>query len=226
MERKEGRNENVTNYIFQSNRSCCIAGPSFSGKSTFCIRLIYLREKLFPPGDVPKKILYCYGVENEIFKKLKEDIDDISFHKGLPSLEKIKEYADDESLLLIIDDLIQDVVDSKDIELLLIREAHHSRISTFVISQNLYARGKNSRSISINYAYVVLTNSPRDKTYIATLSRQFMPGRPKMLLEAYLDAIKLPFSYLFADFTVQQDENLRLQTNIFPGETRLFYVPK
>lgn len=222
----ESKENNVEKYVFQTNRSCCIAGPSFSGKSTFCIRLIYLREKLYPPGEVPKKILYCYGVENEIFKKLKEDIEDIQFYKGLPTLEKIKEYADEDSLMLIIDDLMQEIVDSKDIELLLIREAHHSRISTFVITQNLYARGKNSRSISINYAYVVLMNSPRDKTYIATLSRQYMPDRPKMLMEAYLDAVKLPFSYLFADFTVQQDENLRLQTNIFPGETRLFYIPR
>ena len=216
----------VEKYVFQNNRSCCIAGPSFSGKSTFCIKLIYTRQQLFPPGKVPDKILYCYGVENEIFKKLKEDIKDIKFYKGLPSLEKIKEYAGEKSLMLIIDDLMQEIVDSKDIELLLIREAHHSRISTFIITQNIYAKGRNSRSISINYAYVVLMNSPRDKTYIATLSRQYMPDRPKLLMEAYLDAVKVPFNYLFADFTVQQDENLRLQTNIFPGETRLFYVPK
>ena len=45
-------------------------------------------------------------------------------------------------------------------------------------------------------------------------------------MEAYKDATREPFSYLMLDFRPEQDDHLRLHTNIFPSETHYIYVPK
>jgi len=45
-------------------------------------------------------------------------------------------------------------------------------------------------------------------------------------VEAYKDATREPYSYLFVDLRPEQDEDLRLRTNVFPDETGYVYVPK
>jgi len=45
-------------------------------------------------------------------------------------------------------------------------------------------------------------------------------------VEAYKDATRVPYSYLFVNLRPEQDEDLRLRTNIFPGETGYVYVSK
>ena len=44
--------------------------------------------------------------------------------------------------------------------------------------------------------------------------------------EAYKDATREPYSYLLLDLRPEQNEDLRLRTNVFPGETHYVYVPK
>jgi len=45
-------------------------------------------------------------------------------------------------------------------------------------------------------------------------------------VEAYKDATREPYSYLLVDLRPEQHEDLRLRTNVFPGETHYIYVPK
>ena len=45
-------------------------------------------------------------------------------------------------------------------------------------------------------------------------------------MEAYKDATREPYSYLLLDLRPEQDEDLRLRTNVIPGETYYVYVPK
>ena len=45
-------------------------------------------------------------------------------------------------------------------------------------------------------------------------------------MEAYKDATREPYSYLLLDLRPEQHEDLRLRTNVFPGETHYVYVPK
>ena len=52
------------------------------------------------------------------------------------------------------------------------------------------------------------------------------PNKSAFAVEAYKDATRQPYSYLFVDLRPEQDEDLHLRTNIFPDETRYVYVPK
>ena len=58
------------------------------------------------------------------------------------------------------------------------------------------------------------------------LARQMYPKQWQFAVEAYKDATREPYSYLLLDLRPEQNEDLRLRTNVFPGETHYVYVPK
>lgn len=60
---------------------------------------------------------------------------------------------------------------------------------------------------------------------ITCLGKQMYPGRVKYFQEAYTDATKGKYGYLFIDLKPDTPENFRLRTNI-PGETQFTYIPK
>jgi len=66
---------------------------------------------------------------------------------------------------------------------------------------------------------MVLFENPRDVSQFASLARQMYPNRSAFAVEGYKDATREPYSYLLVDLRGEQDEELRLRTNIFPGET-------
>ncbi len=45
-------------------------------------------------------------------------------------------------------------------------------------------------------------------------------------MESYKDACTECYGYLFIDLTQGTSEDMRLRTQIFPGQTQLIYVPK
>ena len=80
--------------------------------------------------------------------------------------------------------------------------------------------------MSLNAHYMVLFKNPRDVSQFANLARQMYPKSSQFAVEAYRDATWEPYSYLLVDLRPEQDEELRLRTNIFPGETHYVYVPR
>ena len=52
------------------------------------------------------------------------------------------------------------------------------------------------------------------------------PGRTQYLMDSYHDATKEPCSYLLIDCHPQSPENIRLRTNILPGERHIVYMQK
>jgi hypothetical protein len=69
-------------------------------------------------------------------------------------------------------------------------------------------------------------NNPRDKSQIYHLARQMYPTNSLFLVDAYTEVTKEPHSYLMLDLKQKTPENLRVQTNIFPEETRYCFVSK
>jgi len=64
----------------------------------------------------------------------------------------------------------------------------------------------------------------RDGTPFATLSIKTYPNSSKFAIEAYKNAIGVPYGYLLVDLKSDQDERCRLRTNNFPDETEYAYV--
>ncbi len=192
-----------------------VAGPTGCGKTRFVFRLIENADVMIDP--TPRKIVYCYSEYQQLFDKYRR----VDFRQGLPDLQ---DFDGSEPVLLVIDDLMNETDES--IANLFTKGSHHRNISVLFLIQNLFHKNRHVRTISLNSHYMVLFKNPRDASQFASLARQMYPNRSAFAVEAYKDATREPFSYLFVDLRPEQDEDLRLRTNIFPNETRYVYVPK
>lgn len=165
----------------------------------------------------PSKIIYCYGEYQQLFRQYPQ----VTFHEGLPDMN---DFDGSEPILLVVDDLMDQT--NETIANLFTKGSHHRNVSVVFLVQNMFPRNKFARTISLNAHYMVLFKNPRDASQFANLARQMYPKRSQFAVEAYKDATHEPYSYLLVDLRPEQDEELRLRTNIFPGETHYVYVPK
>ena len=78
--------------------------------------------------------------------------------------------------------------------------------------------------ISLNFHYLVIFRNPRDSLSVSTLAKQMFPGRTDYLMESFRDATSRPYGYLVIDCHQLTSENMRLRTNILPGERQIVYV--
>ena len=75
---------------------------------------------------------------------------------------------------------------------------HHRNVSMVFLAQNLFPKNKFARTMSLNAHYMVLFKNPRDASQFANLARQMYPKQWQFAVEAYKDATREPYSYLFA----------------------------
>ena len=145
---------------------------------------------------------------------MREDVPNLMFHRGLPDVEEI-----------ILDDLMQEVVNSKTMQDLFCQYCHHMGISVMFLTQNLFQQGKCARTIALNTHVLVLMKNLRNASQIAHFARQLYPNRKGMLEEVYEDCMKTAYGYLVIDMSPHTDQ-YRLRTHIFPGEHPTVYIPK
>ena len=140
-------------------------------------------------------------------------IPDIVFQQGLPNVEQFDGRT---RTLLILDDLMNDVDES--VSTLFTRGSHHLNVSVIFITQNIFQSSKYGRTINLNAHYLILFKNPRDAAQISYLARQMYPKKSNFLIEAFNDATSRPFGYLFLDLKADTDEEIRVRTNVLPGE--------
>lgn len=192
-----------------------LVGPSGSGKTTFCQHLLRYKVHLF--DTVPARVIYYYSVWQPIFSTLKQHNLVHEFRHGVPSVEDINDlsiYAKEGGSFVVIDDPLQHL--SSDVAEIFQGTARHNSVSVCLMTQNLFAKSKHFRDISLNATYVVLFKNPRDQATIANFAKQFRPGQTKFVNSVYQYVTQKPFSYLFIDLSQDIPEKLRLRTNIFP----------
>lgn len=199
--------------------SCVVAGPSGSGKTEFVIELLNNCDEMITPP--PQRIVWCFGEYQRAFDRLPRNR--VEFCEGRPNL---KEFDGRQRVLLVIDDLMAESADSKEMSNLFTKGSHHKDVSVVFITQNLFYRGKETRTINLNAHYIVLFKNPRDATQIVHLGRQMFPGSSKYVQEAYADATSRPYGYLFIDLKSTTSDVLRLRTNVLPEEQTFVYVKK
>src|SRR2546425_6547529 len=86
-------------HVWLAPFTCVISGPTGSGKSVFVQRLLkHAKTVIAPPPD---RILYCYGVYQQMFSKMK----DVEFNEGLPSLG---EFNGEKHKQVLLDDLMHE----------------------------------------------------------------------------------------------------------------------
>ena len=147
------------------------------------------------------------------------DYPQITFNEGLPDN---KQFDGKYGTLLILDDLMKEAGDT--VLDLFTKLSHHRDVSVIFITQNLFFKSKQSRTMNLNTQYIVLFKNPRDALQVATLGRQMFPGHSNFLIEAFRDATERPHGYLLIDLHPNTLEKFRIRTNIFEGERQYVYV--
>ncbi len=207
---------------FKHPFTCCVAGPTCSGKSTWVTRLVENKNILINPS--PCKVLWCYGEYQPGYQQLAK-LPNVELVDGIPDLKMLKETSNIPKLL-IFDDLMMRLGKEKNKELtsLFCQGSHHWNISIVHIVQNLFYNGL--RNARINSHYLVLLKNPSDQLQVSTIGKQMYPGNSKYLVDAYKDACSMPYGYLLINSNPETDDNHRLMTNIFPGEIPVVYVKR
>jgi len=125
--------------------------------------------------------------------------------------------------LVVIDDLMNETNDV--VANLFTKISHHRSVSVIYITQNVFHKNKQSRTISLNTHYMVLFKSPRDAGQISVLGRQLYPEHNKFLVEAFKDATTEPHSYLLLDLRPETDERYTVGQIYFKVNSRLCTNP-
>ncbi|KAJ1130945.1 hypothetical protein NDU88_009289 [Pleurodeles waltl] len=116
--------------------------------------------------------------------------------------------------------------DHPELERAFTQYSHHRNLSICYIVQNLFYKGKSSRSITLNASYLVLFKNPRDKLQISIIAKQMYPGNTQFFMDAFNDATAKPHGYLLVDLKPNTFEDYRLRAGIIPPDFPVAYTPK
>ncbi len=214
---------NLPTVPFQAGSPVMIVGPTNCGKTHWVRRL--LSHQMF--SQPVKSVMYCYGVHQELYNSMRRDRDivgPITFRQGLPSKGDIDAMHDGGGFhIIVLDDLMEVIVKSAEMQQLFTKYCHHLNISAIFISQNIFQQGPHARSISLNSHIIVLFANKRDESQIRTFARQIYPTKWKRFIEVYEKEMNYEFAYLVVDCTPSHPREIKVRSNIFPGQTTVTY---
>ena len=156
------------------------------------------------------------------------EIPNLELHEGLPSLDKVQSLNDGKFHVIVLDDLMEYIVKSVEIQKLFTKYCDHYNIMAIVLTQNVDCSVCLcvSRTISINTHILVLFANKRDESQAMNLGKQLYPSNSKVFMEAYEDAMSTVYGYLVTDCDPTSRRDLKLRTHIFPGEQTVCYLKK
>ena len=150
-----------------------------------------------------------------------ETMPEVEFVDGLPDPNT---FRPETRTLVVLDDLMAET-DSR-VTILFTKKSHHCNTSVVYLLQNLYQKGKENRTISLNAQCMVLLKRPRDAGQVGQLAKQMYPGRVKYMQDAFKDATSTPYGYHLIDLKHETPEVARLRTKVFPDDViQYVYVP-
>lgn len=199
-----------------------VSGPTGSGKTHWIKKL--LSNEMFT--EKVESVLYCYGVYQPFFETMAKSISNITFMEGVPDFETIKNLNNGKFHVVVLDDLMEYIIKSLEIQNLFTKYCHHFNITAIFLTQNVFAKGLTSRTININTHILILFANKRDESQAIFLGKQICPSSTKVFTEAYEHATSKQYGYLVVDCDPQSPRELKLRTNIFPGDETLVYIKK
>jgi tRNA A37 threonylcarbamoyladenosine biosynthesis protein TsaE len=210
---------------FEAPTSIFIVGVSGSGKSYLTRQILQHSNGMFKKPTV--RILFCYGVWQNLYDQMNKEIPFIEFHQGLPSSDELYEWGAIEGhKILVLDDLMIDAADKMEMVHLFCVGSHHYNITVIHLLQNIFHKGKAMRTASLNCHYFILFPSYRDRLQIQSFGKQLFPGKSKYFMDAFEKATSKPYGYLLVDISPHSDKTYQLRTDILPGQVTRVFHPK
>ena len=166
---------------------------------------------------IPLKLIWIYGVEQpDLFETIKKIWFpcQCKFVDGCPkNLLTCLEQMSDRGSLCILDNVMNEVSFNSMISKLFTHGKSHLGCSLILMLENIFPKGTQNGTISINTQYQVLFHNPRDSLQISILIRQLCPHNSKDFLEIYKRATQRPYGYLFYCFTQSCPDEIRYRTS-------------
>jgi hypothetical protein len=207
--------------LFKHPFTAIVAGPTKAGKTVWVQKLVQNIGQMVSP--TPQEVYWCYSEWQPLYSDLEASSTIVRFMQGIPDLQQLKS-SPEKPKMLILDDFMQEMKTDKRLVQLFTKGSHHWNVSIVHIVQNLFFEGL--RTSRVNAQYLILMKNPSDKLQAATLAKQLYPGQTPYFMEAYSDACKDSYGYLFVDLCQETPENMRLRSRVFPGELQIAYLPK
>ena len=203
-------------FQFITPATISIVGPTGSGKTVAVLEIIKYRDVLFTTP--PKKIIWYYGIYNDIFDQHKNEIE---FIEGIGELDNLD--TGGESTLVIIDDLMDSM--NKTLSRAFTQDSHHKNFTIMFLSQVLYQKNPIARIISLNSQYLILFKSKRDALSLSRLSSQLFPRSKNLFYSVYSMSTHQPYSYLVVNLhPALIGTNAQLHQGILPTQVEHIYT--
>lgn len=193
-----------------------VSGPSQSGKTSLVVDILKNGSTLFEDPRCLQQVYYFYKQWQPKYDEMQRSGLNVEFIQRLPNVAQIRDYAtvlaSSGGCVMILDDFMQEV--SKDISVLFSALSHHLKITTFLLTQNLFYRNPVFRDISLNATYIILFKNPRDASQISTFARQYRPGKNNFITQIYKHVTKDPHTYVLFDNHQATPDIIRIRTNL------------
>ena len=169
---------------FKHPFTCMLAGPTGSGKTVLMRNILKDYDKTIhfkSEIPLPLKVMWAYGQWQDLYNESLGACD-VQYIEGLPSKFEIDNF---QPQVLVIDDLMNESGNDKQLGNLFTKGSHHLNISIIFISQNLFHQGTQMRAVGLNSQYKLLMKNPNEKSQIANLSARMYPNNSKFFMKAY-----------------------------------------
>jgi hypothetical protein len=164
---------------FQHPFTLIIAGPTSSGKTSFCIKFLQHLKTPCSETSFASGIIWCYSEKTaESRQELQNAHKNVSYNEGVP--EKFRDARGRPSLIKL-DDLLNDVY-SRNVCDLFTNGSHHRNTSVLLITQNPIHQSRHCRDISLNAKYLVLLKTREIKINSHICPDRFIPNTDKVCI--------------------------------------------
>ena len=194
-----------------------VSGPTGCGKTLLTARLLV--ESKFEP--MPERLIWVYSEMQPLYKQL-EELVEIEFIKGF-SPDLYESLSPETTNLLVLDDQMSTIADSKQLLDLFTKGSHHRNLTVIFLVQNMYFQGKSMRTATINTQYQIIFKSPRALTQIKRMGYEYFENK-NFFPAAFKDATSKPFSYVLLDVHPQSEEDGLVRAPIFDDERNYVYI--
>lgn len=134
----------------------------------------------------------------------------IHFYEGiLDSAMLDKWYKKSNGGLLVLDDHMDEGSGDQRVLDLFTKDSHHRRITVIYMNQDMFPKGKFSKTISRNAHHIIAFKDPRDQLGVRILTQQAFPQEFKDMLNVYREATERPYDYLLFDLHPSSSDHER-----------------
>ncbi|XP_078355694.1 uncharacterized protein LOC144640413 [Oculina patagonica] len=200
-------------FSFHTPSSMLVVGPSGCGKTVFTTSLILDNLDLFE--NLEPNVHYCYGVWQDNFRPLQQV--GVQFYEGIPDYTTLQNWFP-KGGLLILDDLMEEGANDKQVLDLFTKHSHHNDITVLYLCQDMFPPGKYSKSISRNAHYIVAFKNPRDQVGMRNLLIQAFPSQWKTVMDRFSQVTEQPFGYLVLDLHPRSSDDRRIFSHLLKDE--------